>query len=94
VTHDLRVYAARDGSAKIAPPVLIGNTAAGAPWSSSSLRWARESGGDGWAIFTARVAVPAPVASSLDDSRAQVDFTDLGTPDRIVRIYGTKSVLP
>jgi len=73
---------------------LISSTPSGRPWDSEGLAWRRVADGGGWALYTARVTGAAPVASLLDDAIAQVDFTSPGTPDQIVRIYGTKSLLP
>jgi hypothetical protein len=53
------------------------------------------SGGDGWAIYTARIeGRQPPIASTLDDPNGRLDFTNLGPPDQIVRVYGTKRLLP
>jgi hypothetical protein len=94
VTRDIRVYVQSDGSDGPPPPELIAPTSAGKPWNSRSLSWRREGGEGDWAIYSARVTGPAPVASQLDDAQAKVDFTALGTADQIVRIHGTKHLLP
>jgi len=93
VARELRVYA-RGGGGTPPPPRLISSTPSGRPWDSEGLAWRRVADGGGWALYTARVTGAAPVASLLDDAIAQVDFTSPGTPDQIVRIYGTKSLLP
>jgi hypothetical protein len=94
VTHDVRVYVHTDGGGVPGPPHLIGSTPSGSPWDSDILAWKRFANGGGWAIYTARVTGAAPVASLLDDAIATVDFTALGPSDQMVRIYGTKSLLP
>jgi len=94
VARDLRVYARADGTGAPAPPRLVGTTASGRPWSSDALAWKRVSEGDGWAIYSGRAEGAAPVASQLDDANAEVNFLALPPSDQLVRIYGTKSLLP
>jgi hypothetical protein len=94
VARDLRVYARADGSGAPAPPRLVGTTASGRPWISDGLGWKRVSEGDGWAIYTSRAEGDAPVASQLDDADAKVNFLALPPSDQLVRIHGTKSLLP
>jgi hypothetical protein len=89
-TRDLRVFVLGGGR-----PLVIGQTTAGRPWNGNRLRWRRVDEGDGWAIYGTRVARgPLPVASSLDAADGRFDFTALGPPDQIVRIYGASYLLP
>lgn len=93
-TRQLRAFVEED-NAPARPPTVTGTTAGGSPWSSARLSWRRVTQGDGWAIFETSITDrPLPVASTLDDPRGAVDFTALGTPDQIVRIYGTRHLLP
>lgn len=88
----LRVYARGDA---VAPaPALTGVTSAGNPWTSTGLKWRRVAGGDDWSIREATITGTPPIATSVDDSRGAFDFTNFGTPGGIVRIYGTKRLLP
>jgi hypothetical protein len=90
-TH-LRVYARGSDST---PPVVIAETAAGRRWSSNGLRWQRVDGGSGWAIYEATLPRGQALrANTIDDANGKVDFTALGSPAQIVRIYGTSQLLP
>jgi hypothetical protein len=94
VVRDLRVYARGDGDPP-PPPQLVATARDGSPWTSADVRWRLVDSGDSWAIYEGSVdRGPLPVGDSLDDAAAQVDFTQQGTPEQIVRIYGTKSLLP
>ncbi len=87
----LRVFVTGD----VSPPVLVGLTSGDSVWNSQGLRWRRARAGDGWAIYEAtprRGAIPA--GGSLDDPRARVSFARPAQPSEIVRIYGTKRLLP
>ena len=91
---DLRAYRERTDGASPSPP-LLGGTARGKPWTSRRVAWRRVGGGDGWALFDGRLGSgPAPLASSLEDQRAFVDFAALPAPPQRVRLFGTKSLLP
>jgi hypothetical protein len=93
-TDELRAFARFDEE-PTRPPMVVALTRTGEPWNSAGLSWRRVEQGDDWAIYEARVPRgPMPVASTLDDPEARVDFTALGSPDQIVRIYGTKHLLP
>lgn len=93
-TAELRAFVYDEESAVQAPGVL-GATEKGRPWTSEGIDWRRVESGDDWAIFEARVSNdPLPVASSLDSADGGVDFSALPPPDGIVRIYGTKQLLP
>jgi hypothetical protein len=84
-----------DEESPVQAPSLLGTTKRGRPWSSDQLEWRRVESGDNWAIFETQVSSgPLPVASSLDAADGRVDFTALPAPDQIVRIYGTKHLLP
>ena len=76
-------------------PLLLGATERGGPWSSGPLDWRQVESGDDWAIYETRVSSgPPPLASSLDSADGRFDFTALPAPDQMVRIYGTKHLLP
>jgi hypothetical protein len=95
VTRDISVYARVDGDEVPRMPHLIGVDRRGRPWSSDSLVWDRRAQGSGWAIYRAAVQGDhAPIASGLDDAIAKVDFVNSGPPEQIIRVYGTKSLLP
>jgi hypothetical protein len=65
------------------------------PWSSGPLDCRQVASGEDWAIYETRVSSgPPPLASSLDSADGRFDFTALPAPDQIVRIYGTKHLLP
>lgn len=91
-TRTLRVYA--QGDEARAPLALTGGTAAGRPWNADGLRWRTVASGDDWSIREATITGAPPIATSLDDARGAFDFTNFGTPGGIVRIYGTKRLLP
>ncbi len=89
-TRDLRVFVRNGGR-----PLVIARTRDHRPWNGDRLPWRRVDEGDGWVIYEARVARgPLPVASSLDAADGGFDFTALGPPDQIVRIYGASHLLP
>ncbi len=89
----IRAYVEDDE--KVSPPRLVGRDAAAQPWRSNRLRWREIDHGDGWAIYQAPMAGRlTPLGSSLDDVAGKIDFTAPLTPDQIVRIYGTKRLLP
>jgi hypothetical protein len=93
-TRELRAFV-REDDAPVRSPTVIGLTASGREWSSAAASWQRVDQGDGWAIYEARLTrEPFPVASTLNDPRARVDFAALPGPDQIVRIYGTRHLLP
>ena len=94
VTRDLRVFSENDGGRTPPPPRLVGQSVAARPWRSDRLPWRKEAAGAGWAIYRARVTGPAPIAALIDDSAGALDFTALGPPEQIVRIYGTRRLLP
>jgi hypothetical protein len=94
VTRDLRVYVTADDGGVPDPPRLIGSLRSGRRWSSEGVSWRPVSSGGDWAIYAGEVSGGAPVASRLDDANARVDFTALPDSDGIVRIYGTKDLLP
>jgi hypothetical protein len=77
------------------PPRLWATAAKGKSWNPDGLSWRRVEQGDGWQIYEATVTRgPLPVASTLDDPAARVNFNDLGPPGQIVRRFGTKRLLP
>ena len=91
----LLVYATDDALELPRPPRLVGTTRGGKSWDSRALRWERLEQGRGWAVYRAALgATGAPSASSLDDARAQVNFSSPPPPGQQVRIYGTKGLLP
>jgi len=91
-TPSLTVY--RQGGDS-APPLLTGSTAAGAPWSSKSSRWRRLRGNDGWAVYSLDLGDgPRPVASSLDDGYAFVDFLAMPAWPQRAHLMNTRHLLP
>jgi hypothetical protein len=93
--RDIRAYVREDNGAPVRPPKIVGFTERGRGWTSGQLSWRRVTAGGDWAIYEASVSsAPLPIASTLDDPRSNVDFTALGGPDRVVRIYGTSQLLP
>jgi hypothetical protein len=93
-TRDVRIYV-RDEEAAPRPPRLLGTTAAQRNWRPGKIPWRKMDAGENWAIFQARLRGSAPpVASSLNTADGQIDFTALGAPDRIVRVYGAQRLLP
>lgn len=93
--QDVRTFVREDLGAPLRPPKLVGITETGSRWTSARLTWRRVKSGGDWAIFEATVTGgPLPVASTLNDPRSNVDFNALGGPDRVVRLYGTRHLLP
>ena len=93
VARSLRVFVQADGGHPL-PPHLVAQTAKQRPWSSAGVSWRKTGGGADWAIYDGRVAGPAPVAALLDDPRSRIDFTAPGPSEQVVRVYGTKRLLP
>jgi len=90
-TRRLRVYALNT-LADVRPPRVIALTSAGRAWSSERVRWRRvQSDGDA-AIYEA--PVPPLRATTVDDSGSKFTFGPGRAPDQIVRIYGSKRLLP
>jgi hypothetical protein len=89
------VAVARSASAAGDTPSLVGTKADGSPWSASGERWGRRDLGDGWVRYVTRVPDgDGPVAPSITDPRSTVDFTTPMTPGSLVRLFGTKGLLP
>jgi len=90
----VRAWSRRDDG-DVGPPPLVGRASDGAEWSSSDLRWRIVARADDWAIFETSIpATDSAVASSIDDSTAQIDFAAPPAPDDAVRFYGTRRLLP
>lgn len=89
ITRRVRVYASGGGADA---PSLTAATATNQPWVSTGLRWRKVRETDEGTIFEA--AVPRLRATSLDDAKGRIDFTNLGPPEAVVRIFGTKRLLP
>jgi hypothetical protein len=87
---------ARDASATGEAPSLIGTRPDGSPWTAAEEKWSRESIGDGWVRYTTSIeGTDGPLAASVTDPRSSVDFTSpTNTPGSLVRIFGTKRLLP
>ena len=87
---------ARDASATGDDPSLIGSRADGSPWAADDEKWSRQSIGDGWVRYTTTIGgADGPLAASINDPRSAVDFTaQTNTPGSLVRIFGTKRLLP
>jgi hypothetical protein len=93
VARRLRVFVQADGG-DARPPRLVAQTASTRPWSSDGVAWRRVDGDADWAIYEGSVTGAAPVAALLDDPRARIDFTAPGPSEQVVRVYGTKRLLP
>jgi hypothetical protein len=87
---------ARDASAADKDPSLGGTRPDGSPWTAADESWSRKSIGDGWVRYTATIGgADGPVAASVTDPRSTVDFTaPTNTPASLVRLFGTKRLLP
>ena len=93
-TSRIRAYVEED-TAEVRPPKLTGMVDRKTRWTSARVDWRRVDAGDGWVIYDADLSRgPLPIASTLSDPRGRADFTALGAPDQIVRIYGTRHLLP
>jgi hypothetical protein len=87
---------ARDASATGEEPSLTGTRPDGSPWAAADEKWSRQSIGDGWVRYTTTIGdADGPLAGSITDPRSSVDFTAAtNTPGSMVRIFGTKRLLP
>jgi hypothetical protein len=87
---------ARAASAGSEEPSLIGTRPDGSPWTAVDENWSRHSIGDGWVRYTTTIGGgDGPLAASITDPQSAVDFTAAtNTPASIVRIFGTKRLLP
>jgi hypothetical protein len=87
---------ARDASAAGEDPSLIGTRPDGSPWTAAEENWSRESIGDGWVRYETTIdGTDGPLAASITDPRSLVDFTSpTNTPGSLVRLFGTKRLLP
>jgi hypothetical protein len=86
---------ARGVSADGAAPLLVGIRPGGKPWTSRATGWTKTTLGDGWARYTSGpLGKDGPLAQTLTDPRSQVDQTAARTPGQIVRLFGTKNLLP
>ena len=89
---------ARGASAEGEDPSLIGIRPDGSPWEAADEEWSRESIGDGWVRYTTTTTTEGakgPVAATITDPLSAVDFTaPTNTPGSMVRIFGTKRLLP
>jgi hypothetical protein len=90
-TRKLRVYA-RNTVSGVRPPRVIALTTAGRAWSSERVRWRRVQAAGDTAIYEARV--PPLRATTVDDSGSKFTFGPGRSPEQIVRIYGSKRLLP
>jgi hypothetical protein len=94
-TTELRVYTQQSGTSSPRPPALVGKLPDGRPWSSAGIGWSRVAGGENWATYQATLGLrAAPVAYSLDYPLSRVVFFPSPPPDQMVRIFGTKRLLP
>lgn len=83
-------------SAEGPTPTVVGTRASGRSWTAKQSRWTREAAGDGWVRYeTELTGTDRPLAWSLTDPRSPVDFTNTtNTPGQVVRMFGTKYLLP
>ena len=93
VAQRLRVYETSE-SGTPRPPVISSLTTRGRVWTSAGLTWRTVETGDDWAIFEATLPPATPVLGSAFTAPGVRDFYALGPPNEIVRIYGTKRLLP
>jgi len=93
--RNLTVFA-RDASAAGKEPSLVGTRPDGSPWAAADENWSRQSIGDGWVRYTTTIGdADGPLAASITDPRSLVDFTaTTNTPGSLVRLFGTKRLLP
>jgi hypothetical protein len=86
---------ARGASARGEDPLLVGARPDGSPWSAADEDWTRRSVGDGWVRYTATIRHgPGPLATSLTDPLSAINFDTPTPPGALVRLFGTKSLLP
>jgi hypothetical protein len=86
---------ARGAPAEGEEPSLTGIRPDGSPWAPDKEKWSRKSIGDGWVRYTTTIrGLNGPLAASITDPRSAVDFTAPTTPGLLVRIFGTKRLLP
>jgi hypothetical protein len=91
----LVVYRGSDDERRPGPPQLVGRTRAGARWTSAGVRWRLVRSGPGWSLYAGSFGSgPGPVASSLDDPRAFVDFLTMPPFPERARLFGTRRLLP
>jgi hypothetical protein len=86
---------ARGASASSEQPSLVGTRPDGSPWAAAAENWSRQPIGDGWVRYATRIrGADGPVAASVTDPRSTIDFTAPTTPGSLVRLFGTKRLLP
>jgi hypothetical protein len=87
---------AHEASAAGEEPSLIGTRPDSSPWAATNEKWSRQSIGDGWVRYTTTIGgTEGPLAASITDPRSQIDFTaPTNTPGSLVRLFGTKRLLP
>jgi len=90
------VVLATGTSARGPLPSLAGYTRTGAIWTpSGSEHWTRAPIGDDWVRFVATsLGSRAPIASSIVDPKAVIDFGEPEDAGAAVRLFGTKRLLP
>jgi hypothetical protein len=87
---------ARDASATGEIPSLVGTRPDGLQWTAVDENWSRQPVGDDWVRYATTIGgADGPLAASITDPRSQVDFTSpTNTPGSLVRLFGTKRLLP
>ncbi|HEU5213398.1 MAG TPA: hypothetical protein VFU10_11560 [Gaiellaceae bacterium] len=86
---------AREASAAGEQPRITGAHADGSPWSAADATWTRRPLGDGWVRYTTSITDGSgPVATSITDPYAVVDFDTPAAPGTLAREFGTKELLP
>jgi hypothetical protein len=89
------IAVAHGASATGEAPSLVGTNADGSPWSANQEHWSRRNLGGGWARYATTVpGKGGPIAPSITDPRSAVDFTVPLAPGSLVRLFGTKRLLP
>jgi hypothetical protein len=86
---------AHGASAAGEEPSLVGTRPDGSPWTAADESWSRKAIGDGWVRYTTTIpGTDGPLAASITDPRSPVDFTAPTPPGSLVRLFGTKRLLP
>jgi hypothetical protein len=89
------IAVAHGASAAGDEPSLVGTRSDGSAWSAGQEHWSHRDLGGGWVRYSTTVPDgDGPVAPSITDPRSGVDFTTPMTAGSLVRLFGTKRLLP